>query len=92
MCIIKYAIRQTGSSNLSRAGIYRLKSGRPVFFVLTCESAENNAFMRNRMLVILTSDVIIDWPDVQYSAVAYHNNNGFYQEIDVSPSQISDRG
>ena len=63
---IKYAIRECDSPILYMAGVYRIENGKPVFSILTRESAESIAFIHNRMPVILHPEAKNDWLNVRY--------------------------
>ncbi len=56
----KYAI-DTGGSMIWLAGIYRREGSKAACTILTRESAEEIAFIHNRMPVILPRDVLEDW-------------------------------
>ena len=62
----KYQITPTNTNGFFLAGIYRIEQGFPVFSVLTKEPVESIAFIHNRMLVILTNEIIKDWLNPQY--------------------------
>ena len=65
---IKYAIGDPKSPILYLAGIYRKEGRRVSCTILTCEPADQIAFIHNRMPVILPADAIKDWLNIRYNA------------------------
>ena len=59
----KYAIWPTGTAMFYMAGIYRLEADRPVFTILTRETAASIAFIHDRMPVILPGGLARAWID-----------------------------
>ena len=65
----KYEIVPSDADGFFLAGIYRIEQGRPVFSILTRESAQSIAFIHNRMPVILPNDAIKDWLNPRYNGI-----------------------
>lgn len=80
---VRYAIRPTGADLFYMAGIYRLEEQKPVFSILTTESAEDIAFIHDRMPVILPAEIISDWVNPKYGGeelLKYVNENSCARE------------
>ena len=65
----KYEIAPSNADGFFLVGIYRIEQGRPVFSILTRESAQSIAFIHNRMPVILPNDAIKDWLNPRYNGI-----------------------
>lgn len=67
---VKHALSLRQGRMLYMAGLYRMEAGKPVFTILTRDSAPDIAYIHPRMPVILPEEAAKDWLNLRYDPQA----------------------